>query len=568
MRRDERVPLARVPVARSATRNASLLILSVFLVSLSHPNAVFSRGIPPVAYVSLAPLLLLARRARLRWTPLWGGAYGLLLCAAFTPWLIQFHPLAFPVMGTVHLLQFAWLFPLLALASRLSPRYAYLAQTALWVGGEYVRTLGFVGLSYGGMGYTQWSIGPLVASASLFGVWGVSLLVVFPSALIATIVDEAWPRERPTEGRTSPSFGARACSCARAKSLSAVLWVVAFAFAIGYGFVVPRLDAAGQDRARTLRVALIQNDADPWRGGLASYRENFESLVRLTDEAIASDPSIQLVVWPETSFVPRIDWHYRYREDSGAFSLVRDLLEYLDRMPVPVLLGNDDAVRVSGPDGEESRLDYNAALLFNPGKGVVPPEPARYRKVRLVPFTEHFPYRRALPWVYDALVANDTHFWEPGPGFVPLEAAGVTIATPICFEDSFGSISRGFARAGAEAIVNLSNDAWSRSLSCQYQHLSMAVFRAAENRVPMARATASGQTCSVDRFGRVLSMAEPFQETFLVAELELAAGPAPAGPRTLYGLWGDLPAIILGALGLAILAAGMLTKRRHSTTIA
>lgn len=567
MRRDERAPLTRVPFPHMV-RNAALLLLSVFFVSLSHPNVIFHRGLPPVAYLSLAPLFLLARRARLRWTPLWGGAYGLLLCAAFTPWLIQFHPLAFPVMGAVHLLQFTWIFPLVALAARLPTRRAYLAQAALWVGGEYVRTLGFVGLSYGGMGYTQWSVAPLVASASLFGVWGVSFLVVLPSALIAAIADEACSRKRFTERQPSVSRGAQAYASVRAHFLPIALWAAAFAFSIGYGLVVPRLDAAGQDRARILRVALIQNDADPWRGGLSAYRANFESLVRLTDEALAVDPAIQLVVWPETSFVPRIDWHYRYREDSGAFSLVRDLLEYLDRMPVPVLLGNDDAVRVSGPDGEDARLDYNAALLFRPGKGVIPPEPARYRKVRLVPFTEHFPYRRALPWVYDLLVASDTHFWEPGPGFIPFEAAGVTIATPICFEDSFGSISRSFVRAGAEAIVNLSNDAWSRSLSCQYQHLSMAVFRAAENRVPMARATASGQTCAIDRFGRVLAMAEPFRETFLVAELVLPARPERAGPRTLYGLWGDLPAIILGVLGVASLVAGMLTKRRHSTTIA
>ena len=144
-----------------------------------------------------------------------------------------------------------------------------------------------------------------------------------------------------------------------------------------------------------------------------------------------------------------------------------------------------------------------------------------YRKLHLVPFTEHFPYEKQLPWIYNALKNADTHFWEKGREVKVFQTGNLKFSTPICFEDTFGYLSRNFVRNGAELIVNISNDAWSASLPAQNQHLSMAVFRAVENRRSMVRSTSSGQTCSIDPNGKVLAMAAPFTEASLVVEVPL-----------------------------------------------
>jgi apolipoprotein N-acyltransferase len=185
-------------------------------------------------------------------------------------------------------------------------------------------------------------------------------------------------------------------------------------------------------------------------------------------------------------------------------------------------------------------------MLFEEGRNT-----AIYRKLHLVPFTEHFPYEKQLPWIYKALKNADTHFWEKGDEAVVFFAGGVKFSTPICFEDIFGGLSRDFVRGGAELIVNLSNDAWSKSVPAQMQHLSMAVFRAVENRRSMVRSTASGQTCAIDPSGRVIAMAEPFTEARLTVEVPVIT------PETPYTRWGDLWAKLFTAAAAIMLILGL-----------
>ncbi len=542
-----------VPSPRSFLVNLALLVLAVLFFALPQPNLLSLRGFPLVAYIAFVPLFLLVRRVSFRASFVWGAAYGTLSYCVFTYWLAVFHPLAMYVIASLY---FCWLLltvPVLKLVDMAFPKRGFVMQWAVWVGYEYLKTLGFNGYSYGVIGYSQWTWTPVIQIASVFGVWGVSALVTFPSAWIA-----AGMKNRcggPVKSWFS-DFG----RFAYAHRLSGLLWCCAFACTVVYGL-------AGQvdvSKHETVQLALVQPNSDPWKGGINAYRRDFRTLTRLSDEALAARPDIDLLVWPETAFIPRIDWHYRYREERESFDLVASLLEYLDASPVPVVLGNDDAVLGPTDDGTIDRIDYNAVLLFTPGKNVIPPAPERYRKMHLVPFTEHFPYRRAFPWVYELLLANDTHFWEKGDTPVVFESAGLRFSSPICFEDTFGYISRRFVNEGARAIVNLTNDAWAKSVPCQYQHLSMAVFRAVENRVPLVRATASGQTSYVDPNGVVVSMAPSFVETWLVVDVpridDLSMTP--------YRLWGDLwgvafaVAAVLCALVSVVSISGMLTKLR------
>jgi apolipoprotein N-acyltransferase len=305
-----------------------------------------------------------------------------------------------------------------------------------------------------------------------------------------------------------------------------LIWLAALLGTLIYG-AASRIDYTD---APSKKIALVQHNTDPWRGDMAEYRRNYQVLRRLSDEAMELSPDLDLIVWSETAFVPRIYWHITYRDHQESYLLVKELLDYLASRNVPFVIGNDDARREPAKNpkaSEKYRVDYNAAMLYDRGTEV-----AVYRKFHLVPFTESFPYEKQLPLINNALRAADTHFWEHGNEASVMEINGLRFSSPICFEDTFGYLSRDFVLNGAELLVNLSNDAWARSLPAQNQHLSMAVFRAVENRRSMVRSTASGQTAAIDPNGKIIAMAAPFVETQLTVAVPIVT---PAARYTRYG---------------------------------
>jgi len=506
-------------------QNALAIAIAVVLFSASFPNLLFKNGLSFVAWFAFIPVFFVVRRSSLGASFFWGALYGYAAYGVFNYWLSVFHPLAGLIVGLIYLVYFTVLFPLLKLAQLLFPRRGYLVQWALWLAYEYLRTTGFLAYAYGISGYTQWQVLPVIQLAAVFGVWGVSALVVFPSAYLSAAFADGI---------------AAAGGFFKREKVPGLLWVAALLATLVFGFTAQKDYTA----APVKRIALIQHNTDPWQGGIATYRENFETLKRLSLQAVAQQPPPDLVVWSETAFVPRIYWHVTYRDDEESYLLVKDLLDFLAGQQIPYVLGNDDGRREVAADGSWQRVDYNAVMLFEPGK-----ESRVYRKLHLVPFTEHFPYEKQMPFVYKALKEADTHFWEKGTEATVFEAAGVRFSTPICFEDTFGYLSRDFTRRGAQLIVNLTNDAWAASLPAQMQHAGMAVFRAVENRRSLVRSTASGQTCAIDPYGRVLAMAEPFTQTALTVTVPIVE------ETTLYTRYGDflgLFFVLLAAVSLVI----------------
>jgi apolipoprotein N-acyltransferase len=514
--------------------NLAAIICAAFLFAGSFPNLLFENGLSFLAWIAYIPVFWVIRRVGIKASVFWGALYGFAAYGLFNYWLTAFHPLTGIFVGVVYLCYFAVLFPLLKLAILLFPRRGYLVQWVLWIAYEYLRTLGFLGYPYGITGYSQWQVLPLIQIADIFGVWGVSALVVFPSVFLAAALKD----------RSVKTF-------ILGERLPALLWLIALAATLVYGFRSP----ADYSGAPSTRIALVQHNTDPWRGGMNEYRKNYRVLKRLSLEALAQDPKPDLIVWSETAFVPRIYWHTTYREDQESYLLVRELVDFLREQDVPFVIGNDDARLELNQMGRWEQVDYNAVLLFEEGEIT-----GQYRKLHLVPFTEHFPYKEQLPWLYEILLKADTHMWKQGTEATVFESRGIKFSTPICFEDVFGYLSRDFVRGGAELIINLSNDAWSKSVPAQMQHLSMAVFRAVENRRSLVRSTASGQTCAVDPNGKVVAMAEPFTEVQLTVEVPLLSS------RSLYTEYGDIWARLFVVAAVIVLLAGIgggILKKAH-----
>jgi apolipoprotein N-acyltransferase len=515
--------------AASVAINLGLIAIGAVLFSVSFPSFISKWGYFPVAYIALVPVFVIVHRARWPEVFFYGFIYGLTTYVLHNYWLSGFHPLAALAVPLIYATYFLVFFPLLKLADSLMPRYGYLLQFAIWMAYEYFRTQFFLGYSYGIVGYTQYLFLPLVRVSAVTGVWGVSALVAFPSVYLGNAIKDGWGGLREFVSR---------------HRLDAVVWAVLFVAAIVYGLAT-RVDYS---ESRQWRVALIQQNSDPWVGGPEAYKRSLDISLRLSEEALNQDPDV--IVWSETSVVPPIDYHTRYRNNPDSYGIVSRLEAFLATQTVPYVIGNASSRLIRNDEGQLERLDYNAVIVHDDGEFTEP-----YRKTHLVPFTEHFPYRRQLPWLYDLLMENGSNHWGKGEEYTVFEVDGIRFSTPICFEDTFGYISREFVNNGAQVIVNLTNDLWSKSVAASMQHMQMAVFRATENRRTMVRSTNGGMTTIIDPNGKITAILEPFTEGYLVGD-----APVYTEGTTLYRAWGDWLAWVFVGLSVAGTIAAIVVR--------
>ncbi|MCL2007757.1 MAG: apolipoprotein N-acyltransferase [Treponema sp.] len=532
-------------------QNLIAIAAGSILFAASFPNLIFTNGLPLLAWIAFIPVFWMIRRVGPIISIVWGALYGYAAYGLFNYWLTVYHPLAGLIVGSIYMVYMAVLFFFLRLSVQFFPNRGYILQFLFWMAYEYLRTLGFLGYSYGIAGYSQWNMLPIIQIADITGVWGVSALVVFPSAYLAA----ALIGYKPETGIRG--LGIKLKTFFLKEKIPAVIWAGFLTFTIIYGFA-SRIDYS---EAPSFKAALIQHNTDPWLpyhsdNPVEDYREDFNILSRLSDSAIASHPDLDLVVWSETAFVPMVHWHTTYRPSRSYWLLVSDFLSFLASHDVPFIIGNDDGRRdpILNPDPDVfNMVNYNAVLLFEKG-GITD----IYRKLHLVPFTEHFPYTQ-FPRIRQALIDADTHFWVKGSEATVFEVNGVRFSTPICFEDTFGYLGRNFVLNGADLFVNLSNDAWANSLPAQMQHLSMAVFRSVENRRSTVRSTASGQTAAIDPNGRILSMAEPFTEAALIVEVPIMSR------NRIYTLYGDYLGKFFTFSAIVMLLFGLIRYIMHSS---
>jgi apolipoprotein N-acyltransferase len=530
---------SRLKLLRKNLGELALLTFSALLFALSFPGFHSDTGWGLLVFLSLAPAVPVIRSSSWIRAPFYGAFYGFVSYAIFNYWLSTFHPLAILIVPIIYAVYFILLFPVLKAADVLFPRYSYIVQAVIWVAYEYLRTQGFLAYPYGNLGYALYKVLPMIQVAELAGVWGVSFFIALVGFFIGHQLIPMRHGLKPLRGKT-PDI---------------IVIAALFTGILVFGLAAPR---GSYDDQQQWKVALVQHNADTWKGGLPTYRRNLETMIALSEEALtAHDPDV--VVWSETAFVPGVDWHSRYRTDAERYALVQELRAYLEDKEVPFVIGNDDG-QLADPlkppvlaDGSMNRVDYNAIFLYEEG-GLR----QTYRKTHLVPFTENFPYKDTFPRFYQLLVDNDYHFWERGTEYTVFETkAGVRFSTPICFEDIFGYLNRRFVQEGAEIIVNLTNDSWSGSVAAQMQHMSMAVFRAVELRRSVVRSGNSGMTCTIDPDGRITGILEPFVEDYFYGTV-----PIYTDRNTLYYRWGDWYAQLMLILALLLLSGGAVLRLR------
>ncbi len=245
-----------------------------------------------------------------------------------------------------------------------------------------------------------------------------------------------------------------------------------------------------------VRVALVQgNIPEEWRSSLRRLPDALTRLRGLTAQAMSGAPD--LVVWPENAVTVSV------ADNDQLFSGLAGQLPAGGRLVV-------GAPRAERDSSGRTWLRNSAYLLDESGRPI-----DVYDKLRLTPYGETLPF--AVRMFVGALRPEDPY--TTGTRVTVFDVAGHRFATVICYEAIYAPLVRPFVRAGAEFLVNISNDGWFGAQPSLDQHFNAVLFRAVETRRSLLRATNAGITAVIDPRGIVAAEAPRAQATLLVATI-------------------------------------------------
>lgn len=534
---------ARARTVAPAPLEAALAIASAVLLVLSFPDF----NLWPLAWIALAPLLFaVCRRPQPARSFLLGWITGTLYFYGSCYWLtyamVRYGGIpawiAYPLLLPATVV--TGLFPGLAcalLACMIARRgkVALLLAPLFWTALEWAR-LGVTGQLWNSVGYSQAYATTMIQSASWGGVYSVSFLIVAVNAALTYAVIK----------RT-----------ARASLTSLFIFASVSVVVLASNFYATS-DNATTSRPDVVVVAVQPNVPMEPVEDLAEVEALIERHKRLSSDALKS--------WEQTG---RLDNSVELKTDSESEDVRRSVPRLIiwPESPMNFTYANDAAMREwAGRFAAENRASlifnslepapargaYNSAVMINEeGRKV-----AQYDKIRLLPFGEYVPLPRWLPGVN--LIPVMVGDFTPGADY-PLMQAGkdARVGVFICFESAFPSISREFARRGADAFINISNDGYLGPTPVMRQHLANTIFRAVENRRSVVRVTNTGISAYITPQGRVLAPTEGFRPDVRV----WAIGGTHEG-RSFYTRHGDL---FVSACAVLALLSLVLTYRDFFT---
>lgn len=408
-----------------------------------------------------------------------------LLPAAMVGWWFGFGYFVFGLwwIGNALLVDaanFAWAIPfaILGLPAFLAIFYGFAAALArlLWSDGlgrilalafgfgiaEWLRSFVLTGFPWNAIGYAAMPVPVLMQSSVIVGLLAMNVLAVVVFAMPALFA-----------GRRDVKTGL----------------VVALVLVCAHvGFGTYRLWTA-RDEASGPQVRIVQPSiAQDLKWDTNARRGIFDQYLVMTGEAPKDGKAKpQVIVWPETS-VP-----YILTKTPEVLESIADVLA-----DGQVLLAG--AIRMEEPgSGEEPRY-YNSIYAIDSSGEIT----GAADKVHLVPFGEYLPLERVLRRLGLSEVVE-----MPG-GFTAATARRSLVVTDsftalplICYEAIFPA-EMGYQGPPADAIVNVTNDAWYGETPGPYQHFRQAQLRAVEQGLPLVRAANNGLSGVVDPYGRII----------------------------------------------------------------
>lgn len=507
-------------------------LLSAFasggLLVLSFPRFDFY----PLAWIALVPLLIAVRGKNSRPAFYLGLLTGFTYFTGTIYWMYHSMyyyggvPLILSILILIvlslYLALYTGIFSMMfSFLSKQSAVPTLLTVPVLWVSLEYFRTYALTGFPWSLLGYSQYKFLPLIQISDITGVYGVSFLV---AAINGALCDIVLSRYRKSDiAPLLPQWPG---------ILGMIVFILIITASLHYGF--GKLN--GPDKQGNIKVSVIQgNIRQDVKWDSRFQREVIDTYKRLSIKALSAKPDI--IIWPESAVPFVFGYDKTLTEDISVFS--KEINSYL-------LFGG---VVVKQNEADKSSLANSAILLSPEGKLI-----SVYDKIHLVPYGEYVPLKKLFPFI-DKMVTAIGDFVQ-GEKTTVMETPFAKIGNLICYEIIFPGLVREFVNSGANLLVTITNDAWFGRTAAPYQHFSMAVFRAVENRVPVARAANTGISGFIDAKGRILNKGDIFVEAALTEEI------ATGGDKSFYTRYGDVFTWLCISISVLLVLNKILIERR------
>ncbi len=336
---------------------------------------------------------------------------------------------------------------------------------ALWVGLDWLRSTLFSGFPWMDPGYALWRQPVVIQIADLFGHHGVTYIILMVNCCICLLM------QRQPGGMKWRYISVVAAVVVAAGGYSAYSWQDV---------------SSAIEGAESGRVGIVQGDIDQsLKWSPEEQAATVSTYSSLSQALFTPHGSPELLVWPETAL--------------PFFPTRNPLFDSVEQLAV-----ENNVYIISGSpwleviDYERKKVEfYNSAIAISPTGSVN----GKYYKTHLVPFGEYIPLQKYLFFL--APLVEAVGDFTPGVVEHPLRAGKINAGVLICFESIFPGIGRKWSQAGANLLVNLTNDAWYGRSSAPRQSMAMTVFRAVETRRSLARAANTGISAFIDPLGRV-----------------------------------------------------------------
>jgi apolipoprotein N-acyltransferase len=298
---------------------------------------------------------------------------------------------------------------------------------------------------------------------------------------------------------------------------------------------------------KSLKVSVVQGNIEQAKKWDRTYRsyiiERYEELSR---EASKDQPS--LVIWPEAATPGFV-------LNDGA--LLKRITGLAREMNTYFLIGSSEYPKFQRARSKVGGLG-NTALFFSQNGKVL----GQYLKIHLVPFVEHVPYEKLIPWPRFIVPEGKKGYEVPGNETTLFDLQGTKFGVLICWESIFPELFRSFVKEGAHFMVNITNEAWFNSPAIFYQYVAMNVLRAVENRVYLVRCANTGVSCFIDPHGNILSKVQDEKGRDIYVPGILTGSVIASDTKTIYTKWGDWFAFLSIGCSLACLIVAIFGRSR------
>ncbi|UCB44281.1 MAG: apolipoprotein N-acyltransferase [Spirochaetota bacterium] len=521
----------------------ALSFASAFMLLLSYPTY----NINILGFFALAPIFFLVYTTNTTRTI----GYGILAAFPFYCLYLFWMNAYLPVIGVAFVtVVFGGYFVIalifINILARALPKYRAAITPFIWISIEYIRSFGFLSFTFGSIGYTQHNFLRFIQIADIGGEPLVSFVLVLFNACLADFLLHLGSK------RHEPGLSLR-------RAIPIIVSAGLIVASLVYGTVRLNEPISNEKKMKLVLVQALSSPRTEWK------REKWGALKRLIDtsrQSFEENKGIDLIVWTETairtSLRPNLIHGTSYHTKIQKF--VQDLnTSFIIGSPDNFHRGKDTATNVENltkiyPTKGDEEVWTNSAYFLDANGEII----SKYDKIMLTPFGEHFPIGKRLRFLQRILDKfTDSAGFTPGTEYTVFEHEKMKFSVVICWEGTYGYFIRKFVLNGADFIVNISNDMWTKTRAGHFQHFSMTKFRAVENRIWYARAANDGVTAFINPHGKVVNILPIKEVGYITGEVGNRIRP------TFYTKNGDvLPKTSLFIFGLSFIFSVTVLARK------